>query len=60
MKTHEFNIAILPQSPLFGIQMKQYEKKNTRDLYNPVISIELGFVFFTLSYRNTDYSIENE
>ncbi len=59
MKTHEFNISFLPHSPLFGLYMRQYEKKNNEGYFNPVISIELGFVFFTLTYRNTDYTIEN-
>ena len=58
--THEFNISFLPHSPLLGVYMRQFESKNNDNFFNPCYSVEIGFIFFTIIYKNTNHSIENE
>ena len=58
MKTHELNFSFLSNSILFGMEISQYEKRNKETkLFHPILEIKTGFIFFTISYRNTNYTI---
>ena len=61
MKTHELNFSFLSNTLLFGLEVSQYERRNKEtNLFHPVFEIKLGFVFFNISYKNTDYTIGKE
>jgi len=61
MKTHEFKIEFLTDSPLLGLHMTQFDRKNSDTLrWNPTMKISLGFLFFHFTYINTDYTIEKD
>mgnify|MGYP003133391738 CR=1 FL=1 len=47
---HRFNVEFLPNETLFGIKVINCKVLCDDDQYHPVIGIELGFIFFTLSY----------
>ena len=55
MKTHEFKIEIMTESPLLGLLMSHCDTK-----WNPTMKISLGFVFFHFTYTNIDYTVEKD
>jgi len=61
MKAHEINFDFLSNSLLFGINVSYLEIRNDETmLFHPVFEIKLGFIFFNVSYRNTDLTIGRE
>ena len=57
MKTHELNFDFLSNDLLLGFNVSQYETRNEEtQLYYPTFRIRIGFIFFTVSYKNTDYT----
>lgn len=61
MKAHEINFDFLSNSLLFGINVSHLEIRNDETmLFHPVFEIKLGFIFFNVSYRNTDLTIGRE
>jgi hypothetical protein len=54
MKRHQFYFEFLPQSCLLGLCISQYESQLPNDTYwYQTFRIEIGFIFFTLSYTKT-------
>tara|TARA_R110001583_G_scaffold7407_26_gene36705 strand:- start:1514 stop:1699 length:186 start_codon:yes stop_codon:yes gene_type:complete len=61
MKTHEFKIEIMTESPLLGLLMSHCDTKNQiTKKWNPTMKISLGFVFFHFTYTNIDYTVEKD
>ena len=61
MKQHELNFSFLSNTLLFGLEISQYEKRNKEtNLFYPVFEIKIGFIFLSVSYKNTDYAIGKE
>ena len=51
MKRHQFYFEFLPQSSLLGLCISQFESQFKNDpTWHPTFRIELGFIFFTISY----------
>ena len=51
MKRHQFYLDFLPQTSLLGISIGQYEtQRQDTEEWLPTFRIEIGFIFFTLSY----------
>jgi hypothetical protein len=49
---HKFSIEFLPNETLLGIKSVNCEILCTDDQYRPVAGVELGFIFFTITYVN--------
>jgi hypothetical protein len=49
---NRFNVEILPAEPLFGIKFINCDVLCEDDEYRLVSGIEIGFIFFTISYAN--------
>tara|TARA_R100001463_G_scaffold5551_4_gene18777 strand:- start:17137 stop:17307 length:171 start_codon:yes stop_codon:yes gene_type:complete len=51
MKRHQFYFEFLSQSSLLGLSISQFESQFENDpTWHPTFRIELGFIFFTISY----------
>jgi hypothetical protein len=49
---NRFNIELLPTEPMFGLKFINCQVLCEDDVYRLVSGIEIGFIFFTLSYAN--------
>jgi len=49
---HKFYISLLPSEPLVGIKIHNTEALCIDEQFRPLFGIELGFLFFTLSYTH--------
>jgi hypothetical protein len=49
---NRFNVEILPTEPILGLKLINCEVLCEDDVYRQVIGIEIGFIFFTISYAN--------
>jgi hypothetical protein len=49
---NKISLEILPTETLFGLKTVKCEVLCEDDEYRPVIGIEIGFIFFTISYVN--------
>jgi len=49
---NRFNVEILPTEPILGIKLINCQVLCEDDVYRLVSGIEIGFVFFTISYAN--------
>jgi len=57
IKRHQFLFQFLPPTSLLGISIGQYETKvEDSEKWHPAFNIELGFIFFKLSYINISIS----
>ena len=52
---HKIAIEVLPTETLLGIKLINCEVMCEDDLYRPALGVELGFIFFTISYVNISY-----
>ncbi len=50
MKKNVFNITLLPEEPMLGIQILNANCVVEDDQIKKMIGLELGFIFFKLSY----------
>ncbi len=51
MKRHQFFFEFFPQTSLLGLSIGQFETQwEDSKEWMPTFRIELGFIFFTLSY----------
>jgi hypothetical protein len=46
------NVEFLPTEPIFGLKLINCKVLCEDDKYRQVIGIEVGFIFFTISYAN--------
>tara|TARA_R110001592_G_scaffold362314_1_gene675754 strand:+ start:4973 stop:5158 length:186 start_codon:yes stop_codon:yes gene_type:complete len=53
---HNFDFEFLPASPLIGISIQQGEIKCYDKEFRPMIHVQLGFLFFKISYTNVTYN----
>lgn len=51
---NKFSLELFPTETLLGIKKVNCEVLCTDQKYRPVLGIEIGFIFFTLSYVNID------
>ncbi len=57
MKRHQFYFEPFPQTCLLGISIGQFETQwEDEDKWYPTFRVELGFIFFTLSYTKISIS----
>ena len=57
IKRHQILFQFLPKTCLFGLSISQYETKvEESNKWHPAFNIELGFVFFKVSYVNISVS----
>ena len=49
---NRFNIELLPTEPILGLKFINCQVLCEDDVYRLVSGIEIGFVFFTISYAN--------
>jgi|TARA_R110002167_G_scaffold10193_7_gene46945 hypothetical protein len=49
---NKLTIEFLPTETLIGVKVVNCDVLCEDDLYHPVIGIEVGFIFFTISYVN--------
>tara|TARA_B100000780_G_C21101713_1_gene444637 strand:+ start:1464 stop:1652 length:189 start_codon:yes stop_codon:yes gene_type:complete len=49
---HKFNVEFLPAQTLLGLKTVNCEVMCEDDKYRPVIGLEIGLIFFTISYVN--------
>ena len=54
--SHSFNLEMLPKEMLFGIQFRNCHLVDDEGKDRPLYGVELGFIFFKISYVNVDYS----
>jgi len=47
---HKFSVEFLPTECLFGVKIINCEVFCEDKEYRPLVGIELGFIFFTISY----------
>jgi hypothetical protein len=55
MKRYELGIEPLPQSPLIGLYIEQCEIQLEGKEWNPAIKIQLGFLFFKISFTYINF-----
>lgn len=58
MFNHAFNITFLPKEPLLGVKGINCEVLCVDDVYRPLYGIEIGLVFFKISYVNLQWKDE--
>ncbi len=57
MKRHQFFFEPFPQTSLLGISIGQFETQwEDDDEWYPTFRVELGLIFFTLSYTKISIS----
>mgnify|MGYP003134913608 CR=1 FL=1 len=57
IKRHLLNFHFLPSTCLFGISISQYHTKTEgSDKWHPAFDIEIGLIFFKVSYVNISIS----
>ena len=49
---NKLSIELLPTETLIGIKVVNCNVLCEDDIYRPVIGIEIGFIFFTISFVN--------
>ena len=49
---NRFNIELLPTEPILGFKLINCQVLCEDDIYRLVSGIEIGFIFFTISYAN--------
>ena len=49
---HKFSVTPLPAEMLFGIKTINCNVKCNDDVYRPVTGVEIGFIFFKVSYAH--------
>ena len=49
---NRFNVEFLPTETLLGVKLINCQVLCEDDIYRLVSGIEIGFIFFTLSYAN--------
>lgn len=52
---HRFAITLLPKEPLIGLKINNVEVLCVDEKFRPLFGIELGFLFFTLSYSHINW-----
>ena len=50
MKKNVFNMTLLPEEPMLGIQILNANCVVENDEIKKVLGLELGFIFFKVSY----------
>jgi len=53
---HNFDVEFLPASPLVGINIQQGKIKCRDGKFRAMIQVQLGFLFFKISYTNVIYN----
>tara|TARA_B110000444_G_scaffold210293_1_gene205582 strand:- start:234 stop:437 length:204 start_codon:yes stop_codon:yes gene_type:complete len=57
---YRFDVSFFPQETLIGLKIVNCEVLCEDDKYRPVYGLEIGFIFFTISYININLdSIED-
>ncbi len=57
IKRHQILFQFLPKTCLIGVSISQYETKvEESNKWHPAFNIELGFIFFKVSYVNISVS----
>jgi len=49
---NRFNLELLPTETLLGVKLINCQVLCEDDIYRLVFGIEIGFIFFTISYAN--------
>lgn len=49
---NRFNVEFLPTEPILGLKLINCEVLCEDDRYRLVTGLEIGFIFFTVSYAN--------
>lgn len=49
---NRFNVEVLPTEPILGLKLINCQVLCEDDIYRLVSGIEIGFIFFTISYAN--------
>jgi hypothetical protein len=52
---HKVNLTFLPTEPLIGLNIHNCEVLCADEEFRPLFGIEIGLLFFTLSYTNISW-----
>ena len=55
MKRYEFGFVLFPECTLIGLAINQCESQFDDDNWHPTIKIELGFLFFKISFTYINF-----